>query len=403
MERFDLVVVGAGPAGSVAARTAAERGVRTLLLEKEREIGRSVVCAEGISRRALLPFAEPQPRWIASTVDRVKFFGPSGDFFEIVYPEVGYILERKLFDRYLAERAALAGAEIRTAAEYIGAERQDGILWVRYRRLGKEETVETPLLIGADGPASRVGKSLGMRVDIPPDDLHLVAQYLMAHPDFRAGEMHIYVGHECCPKGYGWLFPKGNGIANVGLGIHPGYGNQLRYLERFVQKRFPEAQVLYIQQSVVPVGGHKLQIVSDHVMLVGDAARLADPFSGGGISPGMISGKMAAEVAVEALEAGDFSEGFLARYPRRYFGRYGQEYRLSYGLREFFMGLSDEDLDFLVRELKGVFHHRRLDTLDMIPLARDILKSSPRLFGFLLRKGKDAFRDYLRNTVLSPA
>ena len=403
MERFDLVVVGAGPSGSVAARTAAALGIRTLLLEKEREIGRSVVCAEGISRRALLPFAEPQPRWIASTVDRVKFFSPSGDFFEIVYPEVGYILERKLFDRYLAEQAALVGAEIRTAAEYLGAERANGKLRVRYRHLGKEETVETPLLIGADGPASRVGKSLGMKVDIPPDDLHLVAQFLMVHPDFRAGEMHIYVGHECCPKGYGWLFPKGDGRANVGLGIHPGYGNQLRYLERFVRARFPEAQIVYIQQSVVPVGGHKLQIVADHVMLVGDAARLADPFSGGGISPGMISGKMAAEVAAEALEAGDFSQRFLSRYPQRFFDRYGQEYRLSYGLREFFMSLSDEDLEFLVQEFKKIFHDRRLDTLDMLPLARDILKSSPRLFGFLLRKGKDAFKDYLRNAVFSPA
>ncbi len=114
--RYDLVVVGAGPAGAMAAWRAAELGLATLLLEKRQEIGSPVRCAEGVAHEALLAFLEPDPSWISAHVDRAQIVAlANGQVVERWQGSggLGYVLERRVFDRALAERAVLAGAQVR--------------------------------------------------------------------------------------------------------------------------------------------------------------------------------------------------------------------------------------------------------------------------------------------------
>ena len=130
--KCDVIIVGAGPGGSMAAKTAAEAGLDVVLLEKRQEIGDPVRCAEGVSKRALCQMVKPEPEWIASEVKGARIYAPDGR--SIVMSEdksgseVGYVLERKVFDRGLAMQAARAGAKVMVKTRALGLLKKDGVL-----------------------------------------------------------------------------------------------------------------------------------------------------------------------------------------------------------------------------------------------------------------------------------
>ena len=123
---FDIIVVGAGPAGSMAARAAAEYGVSVLMLEKDRKVGFPVRCGEAISKAGVEEFITSDPKWIASTISKFSFNAPDGTEVIIEFGEAGYVLERAIFDNELAKTAADAGAEIITGAYVNGLLFDDG-------------------------------------------------------------------------------------------------------------------------------------------------------------------------------------------------------------------------------------------------------------------------------------
>jgi len=152
---YDVVVIGAGPGGSIAAKTCAEHGLKVLMVEKRQEIGVPVRCAEGISKKSLERFVEPKKKFIAREVVGAKIFAPDGTEItlteEMAGNEVGYVLERKVFDRYLAQLAVKAGAEVIVKTTAYGIERTKDGVKVKLRRMGEEWEVETKIVIGADG------------------------------------------------------------------------------------------------------------------------------------------------------------------------------------------------------------------------------------------------------------
>jgi flavin-dependent dehydrogenase/NAD-dependent dihydropyrimidine dehydrogenase PreA subunit len=185
--RYDLIVVGAGPGGSVAAWEAARKGLSVLLLEKRQEIGSPVRCAEGVTHEQLTSFIAPDPRWISATVTRAEFTvigdggrakttrGESG---------LGYVLERRVFDRTLAERAATAGAEVRVKTAATALVLDNGLVrGVRVRGPTGETSVECQVIIGADGVESRVGVWAGLDTTLRQRDAMACAQFLLAGID----------------------------------------------------------------------------------------------------------------------------------------------------------------------------------------------------------------------------
>ncbi|NPA80586.1 MAG: NAD(P)/FAD-dependent oxidoreductase [Thermotogae bacterium] len=402
MERYDAVVVGGGPAGSMAARRLAEGGAKVLLLEKRPEFGQVVQCAEGISHRSLTLYFEPEPRFIASVIDEARFYSPDGEHFTVRKEGVGYVLERKIFDRYVAQTAAEAGAELLTKAQFTHLNRRNGLWEVSFIHGGREERVEARLVIGADGPGSKVGRQAGLNLDIPPEDYHYALEYFLVHPAVEDGRIDFFVGDWCCWKGYGWSFPKGGHYGNVGVGVAllPEGKSPRDYLETFVSHYFKGAKVMGFTSSVVPVGGHRLQIYSDGIMVVGDAARLAEPISGGGIPAALISGSVAGEVGAEALKEGDLSARRLKEYHDRFWDIMNRrEYELAYEVRRAFLRMDDEDLRYVFAKLKPLFDGRELDEIDAFKWARYIFTKAPDLLLFAARKAGPAFVDYLRRAV----
>ncbi len=357
---YDVVVVGAGPGGSIAARVAAENGLSVLLLEKRQEIGSPVRCAEGVPHKPLVAFIEPDKHWIAAEVDKAEITVIAGD--ERITTTGsggwGYILERRVFDRVLAEGAAITGADIRVKTPVVGLIIEDDhVHGVRIkgesRGVPQEEIeIQSQIVIAADGIESQVGRGAGLDLQLSLEDTMVCGQYLLAGIDIDPTCTSYVIGHEIAPGGYAWIFPKGEGVANVGLGVQADiqggdrYGavfpelNQngdgvMGFLTRFIESdpRLERGSPVTLVTGNVPVGISPDHIVKDGLMVIGDAARQVDPLTGGGIINAMTAGRLAAEVAAEAIVLGDTSRGTLSQYVDRWNASLGRKMKRNYRLR----------------------------------------------------------------------
>ena len=220
MRDFDVVVIGGGPAGSIAAYTAADLGLSVLLVERDNAIGNPVRCAEGVDEKGLSEFFEPDPSWIATEVTRYSLIAPDGTDVEIDVEEKGFILERLIFDRMIAEKAAANGAAIMTGVEAVGmSDYNNGGRTVSLRSDEKTWGVTAGIVIAADGVESRAARWAGLKTSASVHDMETCAQVNLAGIDVDPHAFKMYFSGEFAPGGYAWLFPKGSNTANVGLGI----------------------------------------------------------------------------------------------------------------------------------------------------------------------------------------
>lgn len=380
-DSYDVVVVGAGPAGSFAAATAAAQ-CDVLLIEKRQEIGDPVRCAEGISKPGLSQFLQPQNKWIANEVAGARIFAPDGTKIEVsgelAGGEVGYVLERKIFDRDLAKNAARAGAHlmVRTRATGLIMD-QDTIKGVTVQHLGEALEIPASVVIAADGVESQVGRWAGINTALKPKDIETCAQYYMTNVDLVEDSCDFYLGSEA-PGGYAWAFPKEHRAGNIGLGV---LGSRLDgrhsidYLDAFVERHFPDGQRIELNVGGDPVSNAASTTIKPGLMLVGDAAHHSDPITGGGIINALEGGKLAGEVAKEAVTLNDFSLRVLQRYEAAWRASFGKTLDRNYRIKEVFVKLSDEDLNKLVHSLEGL----TLEEMSVSGIMRRVIARNPRL------------------------
>lgn len=357
-EMYDIIVVGGGPAGSMAAYEAAKLGASVLLLEKDRQIGTPVRCAEAVGKDGIEKLLESEidHRWVMATIKKFQFVAPDET---VIYPQVpmtGYVLDRKLFDYDLARRAANAGCQILTGAYVNGIIHQGNkIAGVSCRYRSQTHQIKCKIVVGADGVESRIARWAGLDTTVPLKDMETCSQMTLANLDIRNDTCIFYFSQKKFPGGYAWLFPKGDGTANVGLGIsgdHARKGSADERLKLFVEEKFPFSSVLNKIVGGVPCARRLPKISADGIMLVGDAALQANPISGGGIATGMTAGKIAGKVAGRALKTGDYSDEFFMAYEREWDKTCGNAQKRYYRLKEGIRRLSDEQLNKTAQSLQ---------------------------------------------------
>jgi digeranylgeranylglycerophospholipid reductase len=360
-DSYDVVVVGAGPAGSTAARFAAAGGASVLLLEKDRDVGYPVRCAEAVSHEGVIQFIEPDPRWIAATVTKFRIVVPNGKSIVPRLDGIGYVLERRIFDYELAKLAVNAGAEVVTKAYVYDLIRSDGeVTGVRVSVKDQRVEIKAKVVIGADGVESRVGKWAGIDTTCHIRDMESCAQVTLSGIHVDEGILDFYFGDETAPGGYLWVFPKGKDSANVGIGISVECAKEksaTRWLDEFVHNKFPDAAILTRIAGGVPCAKTCDQIVKGSVMLVGDAAHQVNPVSGGGIISGMIGGMIAGQVAAEAIEKKDGSH--LREYEKRWHKRLGWRHEVFYHIKEAIYNFSDDTLNKLCDNAQSLPEEKR--------------------------------------------
>ena len=327
-------------------------------------------------------FIEPDPAWVSREIHGARIFSPNGTPVKIDQPNAGYVLERKVFDRVLSEMAAGAGADIIVKAPVVGVtkDKNSFVNGVNFRYNRREYTSSAKIVIAADGVESQVGRWAGIETTHDLRDVDVCAQYLMSGIEIEPDLCDFYLGREIAPRGYIWVFPKGDDIANVGVGIGgtiSGKGGKLAidYLNEFVKKRFPSGKILAQVAGCVPVGDSLPDLVADGIMLIGDAAHHSDPISGGGIANAMFSGMFAAEAAVGGIRIGDTSAEILRMYQVLWDKDIGKNFKHICRIRDSVLKFSDELFD----RCAGVLNKTPSKTIVMATIFKTVLRHQPRL------------------------
>ncbi|HTN42810.1 MAG TPA: NAD(P)/FAD-dependent oxidoreductase [Nitrospiria bacterium] len=350
----DVVIVGAGPAGSAMARSLAEEGLDVLLFEEHAEAGDGVICTGVIGREAFERFDLPNGA-ILGRIDRVRFHSPSGKTVDYrAGSPLAMIVCRKKFDSALARRAVEAGAELRTGSRVrniaVGTE---GVR-VEWLRDGEPHELRARLCVLATGFGSGLIRRCGF-----PGPRHRVQAAQAVIPFRDRKEAGIYLGARFAPRGFGWSVPIGGGLARIGVVTDRLAAQYLRRILRRTEVRSLRTAdtggAVRIQACPIPVGTLD-ETVADRLMVVGEAAGQVKTTTQGGIYYGLLCAETAARAAVGAFRAGDLSRAALSPYDRSWRARLGAELRLGLLLREFYSGLSDRQVDrlFDLAGLEGV-------------------------------------------------
>jgi len=356
----DVLVVGGGPAGLVAARTAAEHGCEALLVERDPAIGLPVRCGEGVGSKGLEEFLDPRNGdvpWVSRRITRVEFRSPNGSVVRVGHGDIGYVLDRSRFEPVLAEQATAAGATIRVRTEVSGLVR-DGATWVATMN---GAPIRARIVIGADGVESMVGRWAGIDTRVRAKDMESCAQVLLDDVDVDPEAIVLHFGNAIAPGGYAWIFPKGDRAANVGLGVVAlrARRSASAYLAEYVNATFPRGS-----EKLRTVGGVVVQTtvkstVTDGVLLCGDSAHMINPVSGAGIVNGMKAGRMAAETAAAAIKDGDTSARRLSEYHERWMSMLGNDHERFYRVKEALGKFDDAFFDGLACSVNGIPEQKR--------------------------------------------
>jgi digeranylgeranylglycerophospholipid reductase len=363
-DSYDVIIIGAGPAGSAAAGRTARAGLRTLLLEKRPLIGIPIRCGEATGNRAELSrFLPLDEAWIESDIHTFIFTGPGGIEIRRSFPDMGVLLRRDKFDQALAAHAAALGAEVLTGAAAVGflgdAANPQGVK-VQYQ--GQVHNLASSLIIGADGVESMVSRWAGLPLHQTNQGVYSALEYEVTGVPREAGCLKLVFGREYIRNGYLWVFPRDRaGTVKIGAGwlSHSWKpGRTLKnILDDYMAEFHPKAVIIKTVCGSIPLDGPRKEICGNGILLAGDAAHMANPLSAGGIMNALESGDLAGTWAVEAVEKQRFDAGFLKGYIKDINRRIGRLCAIHRRVRGLVLSLEDSSLKILMEAAAPIAPH----------------------------------------------
>jgi geranylgeranyl reductase family protein len=333
---YDVVVVGGGPAGAIAARYAAKNGASTLLIEEHASVGSPVQCTGLISTAALKECETGEGNFVLNKMRGAFVYAPNCEELRVEGKDVkAYVIDRKIFDRALVECSLDAGVDLLLKTHFFGLEKGK----ISVISNGEKKEINAGVVIGADGIQSSVGRAAGLpRCEKILSGIQFEAPYAAKDPEF----VEIFTGNDIAPGFFAWAVPF-KGLARLGLAKNPGISAK-HCLEKLlmhpvVASRYSGSRTEFVLGGI-PLGLPK-KTVTDSVMLVGDAAGQVKPTSGGGIYMGAVCAKIAGEVAARASRKETEPED----YEKRWRSAVGRELAIGMRIHNSLGKLSDENLN----------------------------------------------------------
>jgi len=326
---YEVAIVGGGPAGSSTSFFTSLNGVSTVLVEKKSIIGTPVKCGEFIptleNMKKLIPKTEKVEKiynfiskeTISNKTKFIKFYSPNNRPFEFKFE--GLVLKRDLLEQTIVKKAEEKGTYVYLSSLVKSVVNNKGFkqVYIKNTNTKTEKMVCSRIIVGADGFPSNVAKWMDMKSGYSRKDLALAIHSKMVNVETEEDTVEMFTGNQYVPGGYAWIIPKGDRIANVGLGVRLSYFHSskkktiLDFFNLFLKKhpiaskKLSKAHSISFSAKIVPVGGIVKETCKNGALLVGDAAGLVLAINGSGIPLAMLSGYIAGEVISNHIQKGD--------------------------------------------------------------------------------------------------
>ncbi|MCK5146171.1 NAD(P)/FAD-dependent oxidoreductase [bacterium] len=331
--RYDVVVLGAGPAGSSAAEYASKGGVKVALVERKEKTGYPVRCGEAMGIKGINNIGfDVDPGWIMNRIKKACLISPNGTHITYTKMADSYVVNREIMDADLVKRAVNAGTDYFPNSPVLSVKQIEKQL---YECRCPDKTFTAPCIIIADGVESRLARDLGWNTVCELEDIDCCA-FCRIDCDIEQDTCYFIIGSQITPAGYLWIFPREKGQINIGLGLlgsHSSPGKAKTLLLDYINKHYPHASISNLHCGGDPAGQYLLPLVKNGAMVVGDAARQVASLTGGGINYALFAGKTAGTVAAEAFQNNTFNMSHLNKYESIWKKGYGKQQLRSYALK----------------------------------------------------------------------
>lgn len=370
---YDVIISGAGPSGSYLSYLLSKNGYKVLQLEEHKEIGKPVECTGLVSERV---FKYVNSGSKVNEVHGANVFFPNGKNIHISKGEKTIVMYRDEFDKDVSAMAIGSGSDTRINARVLDAKVNDFYGEVKYREQGEIKYAKAGIIVGADGANSKIRNALNY--ERPKKIISTYQVDSSFHLDDQ-DDVNVFIGSENSRGFFGWAVPSGE-ITRIGVGVD--HVTAIKYF-RNINKKFNRSQILGINAGPIPINYLK-KTYGNRSLLLGDAAGIVKPLSGGGIYTGIISAKNAYAAIDQSFQANDFSEKRLKNYQKLWKREIGRELYIDSKIQRYFSRISTNDT--MLNKI-----YETIDTEDIIRRINslgDIDYPAKVVFSILMRKPK---------------
>lgn len=389
----DVVIVGAGPAGLSAAKSAAKQGLKVMVLEKSSEIGSPIHTSGASWIKELMDLGIDKQ--FMHPIKNCRFLSPTAEA-KFTYEEpVFCILDVRALYQNLAEEAAKSGARILVNTKVLEPIIKDGFVkGVKATSRRSTFDVNAKITIDASGFSSVIAKKVGLHSGFKR--FGVGAEYDLYAPECDQDEILLIVGNRIAPSGYGWVFPYGNNRVRVGVGlIYPdSKENPNKYLDKLIHEipgifeRFEGAAQIEYHRGVVPSEQLIKKCISNGLIVVGDSAGLINSLVGEGIRHAILTGKYAGEIAADAIFNKDYSESFLESKYSKTLNKFRISSEINHKINKHIAQYTDEKWDKKVKLMLNLTNEQFAELIKgefSLNWMKNVLLKNPLFAGSALR------------------